>query len=115
MIVKKSDEVTSDKVEVDGAKNVSIRWLIGKNVPDANFYLRQLEVEPGGHTPFHSHEWEHEIFILEGQGRLNTSNGKSVPLEPGHFAMVSPGEEHQFENTGDTVLKFLCAIPPHGK
>ena len=113
MIIKRYDEVEKNAVSVEGAQKVSIRWLIGKDSNAPNFYLRQFEIEPGGHTPFHSHPWEHEVYVLEGNARLNTS-GKAVPLEKGSFALVMPGEEHQFENTGHTTFKFLCAIPPTG-
>lgn len=115
MIVKKYDEVTNEKVQMEGANNTSIRWLIGKDSPAPNFYLRQLELEPGGHTPFHTHEWEHEIYVIEGQGQINTTGSTSLKLEKGCFALVMPGEEHQFQNTGDTTFKFLCVIPPNGK
>jgi len=115
MIVKQYDEVNADVVDVAGAKDTSIRWLVGKDSPAPNFYLRQLELEPGGHTPFHNHEWEHEIYVVEGDGKLNTTDNKSIPLKKGTFALVMPGEEHQFENTGDSVFKFLCIIPPTGK
>lgn len=115
MIVKKYDEVTNEKVVMEGANNTSIRWLIGKDSPAPNFYLRQLELEPGGHTPFHSHQWEHEIYVIEGQGQINTTDKTSHKLKKGSFALVMPGEEHQFENTGETVFKFLCVIPPNGK
>jgi len=110
MIVKKYNEVERCVVTEEGAKNTSIRWLIGKDSPAPNFYLRQLELEPGGHTPYHSHPWEHEIFVLEGIGSLNTKS-ETNPLEKGMFALVMPGEEHQFENTSVTTFKFLCLIP----
>lgn len=114
MIVKKYDDVEKSGVTEEGAQSVSIRWLIGKDSHAPNFYLRHFEIEPGGHTPFHTHPWEHEVYVLEGNGQINTKN-KSIPLEKGSFALVMPGEEHQFENTGDTTFKFLCAIPDTGK
>jgi len=114
MIVKKHDTVENESVNVEGAKNTSIRWLIGKDSDAPNFYLRQLEVEPGGHTPFHSHPWEHEVYVVEGSGKINTSDNKSFALEKGTFALVMPEEEHQFENTGNTPFKFLCIIPKTG-
>jgi len=113
MIVKKYNEVEASPVNIDGVKNVSIRWLIGKDSKAPNFYLRHFEIEPGGHTPRHTHPWEHEVYVLEGKGRLNTSD-KSFTLEKGSFALVMPDEEHQFENTGETTFQFLCAIPPSG-
>jgi quercetin dioxygenase-like cupin family protein len=53
---------------------------------------------------------EHEIFVLEGQGRINGKNAQH-PVSAGSFALVEPDEEHQFENTGKTVFKFLCVVP----
>jgi quercetin dioxygenase-like cupin family protein len=114
MIVKKYHEVEKSNVIEEGAQDVSIRWLIGKDSHAPHFYLRHFEIEPGGHTPYHAHPWEHEVFVLEGSAQINTKN-ESIPLEKGSFALVMPGEEHQFENTGDTTFKFLCAIPETGK
>ena len=114
MIVKKYDEVKKLVVEEEGAENTSIRWLVGKDSDAPNFYLRQLELGPGGHTPYHQHSWEHEVYVLEGNGQIN-SGGQSKPLEKGSFALVMPGEEHQFENIGDTAFKFLCIIPDPAK
>jgi quercetin dioxygenase-like cupin family protein len=114
MIVKKYDEIENQAVNVEGAKDTAIRWLVGKDSPAPNFYLRQIEVEPGGYTPFHNHKWEHEVYVLEGNGQINSSKGEAKPLEKGTFALVMPDEEHQFQNTGDTTLKFLCLIPHTG-
>lgn len=114
MIVKKYREVEKTQVIKEGVKDVSIRWLIGEDSGAPNFYLRLFEVEPGGHSPFHTHPWEHEVFIVEGKGQINTGK-QSLPIESGSFALVLPGEEHQFENTGDTTLKFLCIIPTDGQ
>lgn len=114
MILKKYEEVEKNEVQMEGVKGVSIQWLLGADSKAPNFYMRMLEVEPGGHTPHHTHPWEHEIFVVEGKGQLNREED-SLPMEPGTFALVLPGEKHQFENTGDTPFKFLCIIPPHGK
>ena len=110
MIVKKYDTVEKEEVKMEGVKNTSVRWLIGKDSPAPNFHMRLFEVDPGGHTPFHSHDFEHEIYVVEGKGQINTEE-KPIPLEKDSFALVMPGEKHQFENTGNTPLKFLCMIP----
>lgn len=110
MIVKHFKEVKKENVNVEGAKNTTIRWLLGEDSPAPNFYMRLFEVEPGGYSPYHTHSWEHEVFILEGEGKINTK-GKSFELKQGSFVLVEPNEEHQFENTGNGVLKFLCMIP----
>jgi len=110
MIVKTYTDVAAENVTMAGAENVTIRWLLGKDSPAPNFYLRLFEVQPGGHSPYHTHASEHEIFILEGRGRIN-AKGKDYPLAAGSFALVESNEEHQFENTGESVLKFLCLVP----
>lgn len=114
MLVQKYDEVEKLKVNTEGAKKVSIRWLIGKDSGAPNFYLRHFEIEPGGHTPFHTHTWEHEVYVLEGNAQINTKEN-SIPLEQGSFVLVGPEEEHQFENIGSTPFKFLCIIPDSRK
>lgn len=114
MIVKKYDEVEKLAVNHEGAKNTSIRWLVGKDAGAPNFFLRQFELEPGGHTPFHNHPWEHEVYVLAGRGQINT-NSEPRYLEKGFFGLVMPGEDHQFENIGDTPFTFLCIIPDPDK
>ncbi|PJB78029.1 MAG: cupin [Acidobacteria bacterium CG_4_9_14_3_um_filter_49_7] len=110
MLVKPYTELKPEKVEMEGTVNTTIRWLIAEKEGASNFFMRLFEVEPGGHTPFHSHPGEHEIFILDGKGNLNSESGPKSLL-PGTFAFVPGGEKHQFENTGSQPLKFLCIIP----
>ncbi len=114
MIVKKYDEVEKSAIHMEGVKNASIRWLVGQDSGAPNFYLRLFELEPGGHSPLHTHPWEHEVYFLEGTGQVNTENG-SIPVQKDYFALVLPNETHQFQNTGETPLKFLCIIPKEGK
>ena len=33
------------------------------------------------------------------------------PLKPGDVVLITPDEVHQFKNTGDVPLQFLCLIP----
>ena len=55
----------------DDAPGVSIRWVIDEQKDGAPIYaLRVIEVAPGGHTPDHTHPFEHENFIMEGTGRV---------------------------------------------
>lgn len=110
MIVKKYADVDKEPVTMEGVKDTSVRWLIGSDTPAPNFHMRLFELEAGGHTPFHTHAFEHEIYVVEGKGKINTPE-KPIPLSEGSFALVMPGEKHQFENTGNDTFKFLCMIP----
>ncbi len=45
---------------LDGARRVRIRMLIGPDDGASSFHMRHFEFQPGGHTPHHQHEYEHE-------------------------------------------------------
>ncbi|MGC9307785.1 MAG: cupin domain-containing protein [Thermoplasmatota archaeon] len=111
MIVEHQKDVTAKKVEMEGAKNVTIQWLIDDKRGASNFAMRRFVVGPGGHTPLHDHEWEHEIYVLEGRGALVDENGEEHALEPHRFGYVPAGEVHQFKNVGSDDFVFLCMIP----
>jgi len=112
MVIKKHyTDVKEKPVNMDGAKNTTIRWLIAEKDGAKNYAMRLFELEKDGNTPEHSHNWEHEVFVLSGKGALVDENGREHPLEPGKFAYVKPNELHQFKNKGDEDFIFLCIIP----
>ncbi len=104
------EEVESAPVEVEGASGCTIRQLIDESDGAPNFDLRQFEVAPGGFTPKHSHAHEHEVFVLDGTGVVLDGEVER-PLRAGVTVFVAPWDPHQFRNTGETPLKFLCLIP----
>lgn len=93
-----------------GLKDVKVRWLISKKDGAENFAMRLFEIEPGGYTPLHQHDWEHEVFILEGSG-VTRNKTDEEPFKKGDFFYVPQMEWHQFVNSGKEKLKFLCLIP----
>ncbi len=104
------DKVELESVYADGAEGAKIRWLIAQKDGAPNFAMRMFEVEPNGHTPFHSHDWEHELYVLDGEGVLQTERG-DLPFQTNDVMYVDPNMMHAFKNTGTTMLKFLCIIP----
>jgi quercetin dioxygenase-like cupin family protein len=101
--------IESQKADCCQSK-VQIRKLITKYIGANNFVMRLFEIEPEGNTPLHTHPWEHEVFILEGEGAV--FNGvESSPFKTNDVVFIPPDERHQLKNTGKTLLKFLCLIP----
>lgn len=96
----------------EGASKLKVRWLITKETGAENFAMRLFEVEPGGYSPLHSHPWEHEAYILEGEG-IVVSEDRKTEFRMGNVIFVAPNEKHQFKNIGEKTLKFLCIIPMH--
>ncbi|MHC4456825.1 MAG: cupin domain-containing protein [Planctomycetota bacterium] len=110
MKIAKSSDITKVAVEVEGAKDVEVRWLIGKEDGAENFSMRMFEIKHGGYTPLHTHTHEHEVFVVEGQG-VFVYEGKEHKFGTEDVIFVPPNKEHRFKNTGDSVLRFLCLIP----
>jgi quercetin dioxygenase-like cupin family protein len=103
-------EVELEEPSEQGLKDVKVRWLISKKDGADNFAMRLFEIKPDGFTPLHRHDWEHEVFILEGTG-VTKSKKSNNPFKPGDIFFVPSMEWHQFVNTGREILKFLCLIP----
>lgn len=91
-------------------EGVTMRVVIGPEEGAPFFNMRVFEVQPGHASPYHSHWWEHEVFVLSGQGMVKTEEGE-LPIGHGRTVFVPGGEMHQFQNTGDDLLRFLCLVP----
>lgn len=110
MIVKKMDDVPAKPVDMEGADKVNMRLLLSEEDGAPNFRMRLFEVEEGGCSPYHAHDYEHEVLILGGEGELK-ANDRKYPLRKGDVVFVVPNQEHQFRNVGDKLFKFICLIP----
>jgi quercetin dioxygenase-like cupin family protein len=92
------------------AEGVTMRVVIGPEEGAPFFNMRVFEVQPGCASPHHSHWWEHEVFVLSGKGVVKTDQGE-LPVGHGSTVLVPGGEMHQFQNTGEDVLRFICVVP----
>jgi quercetin dioxygenase-like cupin family protein len=93
------------------AEGVSVRWLIGPAEQAPNFALRYFEIEPGGWSALEQHAHDHGVMILRGQGQVLLGD-EEFNVGFGDVVYIPPYEVHQFKNTGDEPLGFLCVIPP---
>jgi quercetin dioxygenase-like cupin family protein len=104
------NQVELQPVNIEGAAGTQIRWLIAEKDGAPNFALRMFEVEAGGHTPYHKHAWEHEVYCLEGEG-IFVFEGNDYAFKAHDTIYVDPNKMHQFKNSGKGKMKFLCIIP----
>ena len=93
-----------------GAHGCTVRWLLSESDGTPTFAMREFEVAPGGYTPRHSHDYEHEVFVLEGSGVVFEGDTQHK-FTAGDVIFVQPNEVHQFRNTGPEPMRFLCLIP----
>jgi len=76
------------------------------------YSLRVFTIEPGGHTPYHAHPFEHMNYIVDGEGALVTGAGEERPVRKGDCALVMPDEVHQYKNTAtNRPLVLICVVP----
>ena len=74
MHVKKIEDIPSNPVDMEGAENVRMRLLLSEKEGAPNFRMRLFEVEVGGCSPYHTHDYDHEVLILDGKGELIAKN-----------------------------------------
>ena len=103
-------EEKGTRVDNDVVKGVCGRVIIGKADGAQNFCMRVFELDPGGNSPKHDHEWEHEIFFHAGQGEV-LQGDKWTPVKAGSVAFIPGGEPHQIRNAGESKLIFVCLVP----
>ena len=72
--------------------------------------MRVFDVEPGSSTPYHSHDWEHEVYVLSGRGVV-VEEGKETQIAKDSVVFVLANEQHCFKNNGNEILRMICVIP----
>ena len=72
--------------------------------------MRYFSVEPGGNTPYHSHDFPHLVKVEKGTEVLVDKNGNKHKLEAGNLAYVNDNEMHCFKNTSENTLDFIPII-----
>lgn len=90
------------------------RVLIGPQQGAQEFVMRLFTLSEGGSTPYHTHPWEHEVFVVSGEGTVRSVHG-AVDVRAGDFVYVPADDEHQFANAGDDPFEFLCVVPLRGE
>ena len=110
MHIRRAEQMEGTPVEMDGVKDVFMRLMVGREHGAPSFSMRHFTVEPGGHTPRHSHNYEHEVYIIDGAGRVE-HDGAFQDIRGGDVLLIEPNKVHQFLNTGDAPLRFLCLVP----
>ena len=111
MYITNLGKISKIKPDMEGAEGVYKQLPISKESGTPTFSFRVFTIEPGGHTPHHNHPFEHINYVIEGSGIL-ICEGQEYDIEKGDFAMVLPGETHQYRNKSKSEpLIMICAVP----
>jgi quercetin dioxygenase-like cupin family protein len=110
MLIRNRDDVAPVTYS-DTSQGVEMRPLITREDGAPGFAMRVFTLDPEGHTPYHAHPWEHQVYVLDGSGVVRTTDGER-PLRRGDSVLVEPFEEHQFR-AGGAGMQFICCASHH--
>jgi len=112
MKITNLDKTPKTKMQMEGAEGAWKQVPVSKADGTPVFSLRVFTIEPGGHTPFHAHPFEHVNYIIEGKGAIVTENGEERPVAKGDFVLVLPDEKHRYKNVSpDNPMVMICGVP----
>ena len=114
MPIKKYDELFATEIQMEGAAKVFKKIPIGEKEGWEGYTLRTFTIGSGGHTPRHSHDWEHVNYVIRGRGKLMV-DGKTEDIKEKDFAFVPSNIEHQFSNPYGEAFEFICIVPNRGE
>jgi quercetin dioxygenase-like cupin family protein len=109
--ISRLEDIPATEVTMPGAALVRRQVPISRDHGAPTFSFRVFTIEPGGHTPLHSHPSEHANYIIDGSGAVVTPQGER-PVRKGDFVLVLPHETHQYKNTSaHEPMVMICAVP----
>ncbi len=112
MKISNLNNVEKIRANVEGAKDVFKQVPISSRDGSPNFSFRVFTVEPKGHTPFHTHPFEHLNYVIEGHGSLVEEGGEEREVKKGDFVLILPNEKHQYKNrSAKDPFLIICAVP----
>ncbi|HOC70499.1 MAG TPA: cupin domain-containing protein [Candidatus Hydrogenedentes bacterium] len=110
MIVKHDSSMEFLPVTMEGAMAVTMKIPIGRDDGSENMIMRLFRIAPGGHTPCHTHDYEHLVRVVSGRGTALDESGAVHELALGQSVFICPNEKHQFANPYDVPFEFTCTI-----
>lgn len=110
MFVGSIDKIAESEVKEKDVKGVTMKIVLGQDQGAPNFVMRVFEIAPDGYTAYHTHAWEHGVYVLEGNGAVRQDQ-KLYELSKGSVVLVKPNEPHQFLNKANVPFKFICVVP----
>ena len=88
---------------------VTVRRFISRQDASNNMEIRYFELQPGATSNFESHNYEHAVLVLRGQGSIRLGD-QVHPIQFGDAIFVESDQIHQFRAAENEVLGFMCAV-----
>jgi quercetin dioxygenase-like cupin family protein len=75
--------------------------LVGRGIGATSFINGITTFEPGAAIPFHCHNCEESVMLLDGDA-VAEIDGVEHPLQPGDMSFIPAGVRHRFRNLSET-------------
>jgi len=99
-----------EEVKTEGSYTI-IHEAISADDGAQNFVMRVVEQGPGRASRGHAHEWEHEIFVLSGNGIAQIED-EEFPISKDSVVYFAPNEWHKITTPeGSEPLCWITVIP----
>lgn len=111
-LIKNSKSIAPKPIgrDAESFKDVEYYPLITSREDDApNFSMRLFKIGPNGYTTRHKHSYEHEIYVLEGEGFVYMGDSK-IKIKKDDCFIIHPYEKHQLLAT-KSGMNVLCLVP----
>lgn len=111
ILIVNAQSVASEDLAKKGAINARVRHLIDERHGSGRFALREYTLTQGGHTPLDQHSYEHQVYVLTGEGILRMGTEGALmrrKLKPGDTIFIPSNAVHQFINEREEPFVFLC-------
>ena len=95
-------------------QGIEKRVMIGPKQGAPTFVMRIFDLPPGTSSPYHSHDWEHEVFVLSGKG-VEVSENAETAIGPNDAVFMPANEMHCLKNSGEETFRFMCLVPLRGE
>ena len=108
--VRKLSEEPGIDEEEEGYSGVNSVWVVLKRENLEGFSSRVFRMEPGGHTPVHTHDREHVAVVIKGTARVD---GGPYIREAGEGSIITIPKDipHRFSNpTRDRLVLLIMNL-----
>ncbi len=113
MIIKDTENIPYEYTsKYNGVKK---QIYIGTKDGSNEIVMRYFSLEPGGKTPYHSHNFPHLVKIEKGKGVVIDKDGSEHEIEVGKVVYINDDEVHGFKNVGDEPFELICIVPDRGE
>jgi len=96
--------------KVPSGSKARVRNFVANRELGTQSDIHENVIRPGVIVPWHYHDTEEVIVVLEGSGECRTEAG-TERYAAGDVIILPPRVKHSLRNSGDTLLRQICFFP----